>query len=441
MHFNLACRCRRVCVRGVFAVIVAAVAIPTLRGEDDAAVDIADTAAAIESTVYFPPPDSEGGWRTPTTTPETAAPRIDRDKLDEAFRFIQGETKNGGLLVVKDGWLVYERYFGKGHHEATANLASCGKSVTSISVGILLAERPELFPDGLDQKVFTPTYFPAEAFPLTDPRKKDIKLGQLLAMTAGIRGNNPVYVHREARTIKPIGPDGWPATVDAIAFGQKELTYEGQPASTKELWCDPGEGYSYSTSSIHLASVMLRHVTRQELQQYVDSHLAKPLGWERWGWGYKNPRLKHTPGGGGIVLRPTDMVRFGYLLLNEGLWGDRQLVPAEYVRLCGRKSPYNPHFPYSLQFDVNTDGDVPDLPRDAFWKTGSGGHALYVVPSLKLVVWKLGGRDGQYALGDTGMKVHPDAARDADPREGWKQTVDKSTAVHKTLAMVVEAVR
>jgi len=170
---------------------------------------------------------------------------------------VKGSTKNGGLLVVRKGWLVYERYFGKGHREATPNLASCGKSVTSIAVGILIAEHPDLFPDGLDQKVFTPRYLPPEAFPLTDPRKKDIKLGQLLSMTAGIRGNNPVYVRGEESTIDPNGPDGWQGLVDAIAFGKKDGSHRPQLVTTRTLWCEPGEGYSYATASIHLASVML----------------------------------------------------------------------------------------------------------------------------------------------------------------------------------------
>jgi len=55
------------------------------------------------------------------------------------------------------------------------------------------------------------------------------------------------------------------------------------------------------------------------------------------------------------------------------------------------------------QFDVNTDRHIPEFPADAFWKSGSGGHTLYMVPSLDLVVWKLGGRDGQYEERDTGV--------------------------------------
>ena len=93
------------------------------------------------------------------------------------------------------------------------------------------------------------------------------------------------------------------------------------------------------------------------------------------------------------------------------------------------------------QFSVNTDGDVPELPRDAFWKAGSGGHALYVVPSLDLVVWKLGGRDDQYSSANTAMTPDPDAVKNVEPREGWKQTVDNETALRRTLLLVVAAVR
>ena len=366
---------------------------------------------------------------------------MDLARLDEAFRFIQGTTKNGGLLVVRDGWLVYENYFGKGHREATANLGSVGKSFTSVAVGMLMAERPDLFPEGLDQRVFTPAYLPPEAFPLSDPGMERIELGQLLAFSACIRGNNPSYQQGEPVALDPIGPDGWQALVDSIALGKADAEIDGQIASTSTLWCEPGGGYSYATASIHLASRMLRHVTGMEMQTYLESRLAEPLGWGRWGFGYRRAeRVRHTPGGGGIVARPTDMLRFGYLLLKEGRWGDRQVVPAEYVRHATSASPYNPHFPYSLQFNVNTGGEVPGLPRDAFWKSGSGGHVLYVVPSLDLVVWKFGGRDGQFDEGDTGLAVHPEAARHAEARPGWQATVDYDTAIQQTLRMVVEAV-
>ena len=91
------------------------------------------------------------------------------------------------------------------------------------------------------------------------------------------------------------------------------------------------------------------------------------MGWGSWGYAYRNVReVTHIPGGGGIAVRATDMLRFGYLLLREGRWNDAQLVPAEYVRRSARQSRDNPHYPYSLQFNINSNGEIPELPRDAF---------------------------------------------------------------------------
>lgn len=386
---------------------------------------------------YFPRPDREGGWRKPANAAQARrVAGLDPRKLDEVLEFIQGSTKHGGLLVARNGWLVYEKYFGRGHREATPNTASCGKSFTSIAVGILMAERPELFPDGLNQKVFTPRYFPTEAFPLSDPDRAEIKLGQLLAMTGGIRGNNPGYVHGKEVALDPAGPDGWPACVDGMALGKT-----GGERNTITLWTKPGAGYSYATSSVHLASILLRHLTGMELERFVEERLAKPMGWGKWGWGYRRPELSHTCGGGGIAPRATDMLRFAYLLLREGRWNDRQLVPAAYVRHCGHRSPYNPHYPYSLQFEVNEDGHVAGAPRDAFWKMGSGGHCFYVVPSLNLVVYKLGGRDEQYDPKNTGLPPLPESVFQYDgSRESWKRTVDEGPAARRTLERVVAAI-
>lgn len=392
---------------------------------------------------YFPPGDDRGGWRIPASPEEARrVSGIDVEQLDQAFDAAKASTKNGGVLVVRHGWLVYEKYFGLGQREATPNLASCGKSFTSIAVGILMAERPELFPGGLDQKVFNPTYLPSEAFPLSDPRKAEIKLGHLLAFTSGIRGNNPCLVKGQPTMIDPAGPDGASAMLEDVALGRRPLISGNRTTSAETLWCKPGAGYSYSTSSAQVASMIVRHVSGMELKDYIRSRLADPMEWGHFTFGYRNATgIKHTPGGGGIAVRSTDMLRFGYLLLHEGRWADKQLVPADYVRHCGRASPYNPHAPYSLQFDVNTDGHASDLPRDAFWKTGSGGHTLYVVPSLDLVVWKLAGRDSQYSESDIGVKIDSDAtASAAAERRNWQPTLSERDGQRQVLAKVIAAI-
>lgn len=388
---------------------------------------------------YFPPSDTDGGWRRLKSARKIRKiTAIDVDGLEAAFEFTKGSTKNGGLVVARNGHLVYEKYFGKGHPEATPNQGSCGKSFTSIAAGILMAEFPELFPKGLDQEVFRTTHLPPNAFPLTDKRKAEITLGQLLSFSAGIRGNNPCYVNGEETVIDLPGPDGWQGMEDDRAVGKIEENFaDGKPFSAKELWLEPGGGYSYATASIHIVSMMVRHIAERELEQYIRDRVAGVLGWSAWGFGYKNTKAgKHTPGGGGIAIRGSDMLRFLYMLLQGGKWGDQQVVPAEYVDQCSLASPYNPHYPYSLQFTVNSTGYAPELPSDAYWKAGSGGHALYVIPSLDMVVWKLGGRDEQYSEKNTGLPEH----QTNDERTGWERQVEDGEALKKTLEMVVASV-
>ena len=116
------------------------------------------------------------------------------------------------------------------------------------------------------------------------------------------------------------------------------------------------------------------------------------------------------------VLLMADTMRFGYLLLHDGKWNGKELVRADYVAKCSRPSPYNPHYPYSLMFEVNQDGRVEKAPKDAYWKSGAGGFAIYVVPSLDLVIYKLGGNNGQYDPNLTGL---PQPEQNAS-RDNWK---------------------
>lgn len=384
---------------------------------------------------YFPKPDAQGGWRT---LREAAKIRqvtgIDVVKLDEAFAYVEKTSQHGGLLVVRHGHLVYEKYFGRGNREALPELASCGKAFTSVAVGMTMQDRPELFKAGLDEKVYSPKFLPPEAFPLDDPRKAEISLGQVLAMSAGIRGTNPVYVKGVKQEWKDATIDNGPwSTTDDFALKQT-------------LWCAPGDCYSYATSSSHIAAIVVRRAMGMEMEDYMRKRLTGPLGFGTWGYAMYRPNLKsgidadgrmyHTPGGGSIAVRATDMLRFGYLMLKEGRWGKRQILPAEFARACGRSTPYNPHYSHSFNFNVNDDGHLEGVPKDAFWKGGSGGYAIYVVPSLDLVVYKLGGTEGQYdpALTRLPVKYQYDGSR-----AGWKAT-PVGDATGKTLQMVVGAV-
>jgi len=356
---------------------------------------------------YFPPPDSQGGWRT---LKDAASIRklagMDLGRLDQAYEFTQRCSQNGGLLVVRHGYLVYEKYYGRAQRNANPDMASTGKAFTSIACGIMLKEFKDRIPSGMDQKVFTEQYLP-EAFPLDDPRRADITLGQLLCMSAGYHGegSSPGVVNGQVVPLQPVS-------------GQDIRNLDQSSLSTP-LWIAPGGGYSYSSPSPHIASMVLRRITGMDLQDYINERIAKPLGWGAWGYCLHRGDfvMPHANGAGSIALHATDALRFGYCLVRGGRWGSRQIVPADYLVKCNTQSPYNPHTPFSLQFEHNADGHVAGAPRDAYYKSGAGGFGLFVVPSLDLVIYKLGGNNGQYDPTLTGL---PQPAPLDTSRDGWK---------------------
>ena len=98
---------------------------------------------------YFPPPDSAGGWRAATNAAQARdLAEMDLAKLQPAWEFTQRCTQNGGLLVVRHGWLVFESYFGRASRTANPDMASTGKAYTSIACGIMLKEFHDRNPDG-----------------------------------------------------------------------------------------------------------------------------------------------------------------------------------------------------------------------------------------------------------------------------------------------------
>jgi CubicO group peptidase (beta-lactamase class C family) len=386
---------------------------------------------------YYPPPDGAGGWRT---VKDAAQARelagIDLARLDQAWEQTQRCTQNAGLVVVRRGYLVYERYAGRALRDANPDMASCGKAFTSIACGIMLKEKKGEVPDGLDTKVFTEKYLP-EAFPLDDPRRAEITLGQLLCMTAGYHGEGKSPGIRKGDVV---------ALTPAPGQDIKDLDTS---SLRTPLWCAPGDGYSYSSPAPHIASMVLRRVTGMELQDYIAERLGKPMGWGAWAYCLHRGgiTLPHANGAGSIALHATDVLRFCYCLLRNGRWDDKQLVPLEYMVLLGKPSKYNPHCMFSLQFEVNADGHAAGAPKDAYWKTGAGGFCLYVVPSLDLAIYKMGGADSQYKEELTGL---PQNFTYDGSREGWKPiprtpfhdgTLGGDDGIRRVLEMVCAAVR
>ena len=288
--------------------------------------------------VLFPPPDADGGWPQTFDAAETrAAAGLDIERLEQAFEYCRRSTPHGGLTVVRHGKLAFEKYFGRAHRDSNPDMASTGKAFCSVACGIMLDEFKDQLPQGLDTKVFTEEYLPREAFPLDDERKAQISLGQLLCMTAGMHGEgtSPGVVNGKVHPLKAVMNSTFQPAVDA-KFGFRrggnlqDISQLDLSSITAPLWIEPGGGYSYSSPSPHVASIVLRRVTGVDLKDYIEEKLATPMGWGP--WDYCHRWDVPSNGAGSIALHATDALRFGYCLLHKYVHRPQATVPRMHER-------------------------------------------------------------------------------------------------------------
>ena len=257
-------------------------------------------------------------WRT--VEPETVG--MDSGVLSGLDPMIQAQYSNlNGIVVVRKGYVVFEKYY---HHcgpDDAHNLASVTKSVTSALIGIAIEAG---YIKSVDEKVlgFFPEYIPDAA----DRLKREITLRHLLTMTAPY----PYPNWREPLDRMRRQPDWVKFALDMLGRG--------------------GEigDFKYSTSGAHLLSAILTRTTGKCAREFANQHLFCPIGMREIpdykmpsfaledvfgpgvkGWQY-DPH-GNTTGGFGLTLTPRDMARFGFLYLNGGFWENQQVIPRSWV--------------------------------------------------------------------------------------------------------------
>jgi CubicO group peptidase (beta-lactamase class C family) len=133
------------------------------------------------------------------------------------------------------------------------------------------------------------------------------------------------------------------------------------------------------------------------LSQFAREALFEPLGITDVEWRSDSKGRSHA--WSGLRLRPRDLAKIGRLMLNDGRWGERQIVPAAWVResLRGKVSAVG-GWTYGHQW---WSGNLRWRGGTLAWIAGfgNGGQRLYLVPSLDLVVVVTAGRYNETASG------------------------------------------
>ena len=267
------------------------------------------------------------------------------------------------LLVVKNGYLVAEDYFNAGSIDELSKRASVTKSYTSALVGITLDQS---YLESIDQKMLD--FFPDIAGQVTDPRKKQISIRNMLEMRAG-------YPWEEEDA----------AAWDALWSGEYLTKMAAIPLSA-----DPGTSFQYSNLTSHWLGIIAARASDMNLMSLGKKYLFEPLGVVP-GEGWLRDVDGYYIGCGDILFKARDMAKFGLLYLNGGMYEGKKIISAEWVNDSLQTYTVN-------EFELKKIGRFTDIGYGYQWWSadagkhhinfawGHGGQLIVLVHDLDMVI-------------------------------------------------------
>lgn len=289
---------------------------------------------------------------------------MNSDTLGKVVDYIENwDLDFHSVLVVRNGYIVLEEYFGYYNQDTLHEIYSCTKSVTSALVGIAIHEG---YISGVDERVLD--YFPEKNFANSDARKHNMTLEHLLTMTTGL---------------------DWPEW--SIPYGRGNIFAEWvnspdwvQFVLDRPMVLTPGTQFNYNSGASHILSAVLQKATGETTISYANRHLFAPLGISTVTWRADPQGI--NAGGMYIQMKPRDMAKFGYLYLSNGSWDGKRIIPAEWVEISTRK-----HYDmgesavvdYGYQWWIYY-SKHPAI--DAYAAVGYSGQRIFVIPDQRMVV-------------------------------------------------------
>jgi CubicO group peptidase (beta-lactamase class C family) len=291
-----------------------------------------------------------------------ALARLNQDVIVEFF------PNTTSILVLKDGKLVFERYFGEGGPEVLNDTRSAMKSITALAVGAALA-------DGALQSVDEPAFARlADRAPFAQdgPLKQQITLADFLTMSSALDCNDWDEANPgNEENMYPLDDwSRWAVDIPLKSNYRRDASGRGP--------------YSYCTAGVFLLGQILQHATGDPVDGYINRRLLDPLGITSREW----PRSPsgEVMTGGGLRLRSRDLAKLGLLVSSAGRWGGQQLVPKDWVAeaLTIRRT-VDAEQGYGYLF-WHREYRSACGPLAGWYMSGNGGNVVVYVPDQALVV-------------------------------------------------------
>lgn len=297
---------------------------------------------------------------------------MNQKRIEEIEHAISTGYENTiGVVVLKEGKTVYEKYFRGCTKESRVHVYSVTKSIISILVGIA-ADKGYL--QSVDQKVLD--FFPEYIVKKREHTLQNITVRDMLSMTA------PYKYHFFAPYVKYFTSEDWVNfSLDLLGGRGKIGTFRYAPLIGPDI----------------LSGILVK-ATGQSVLEFADENLFLPLGiyvekdlifkskeeqlafnesTNISGW-VRDSRGIHAAGWG-LTLSPADMAKIGQLYLNEGLWNGNRIVSKKWVEeSTAEHSRWKKRdLAYGYLWWVNEDG---------YAAMGDGGNIIYVNTKDKIVV-------------------------------------------------------
>lgn len=275
------------------------------------------------------------------------------------------------LLIVKDGYLVFENYYNGSSSSQSHELQSATKSIASILCGI-----------AIDQNYFTENDFVLSHLDNdyshdNDPMRNSITIENVLNMQLGIDWNEWGYSSSLQDNIIMANSSDW-------------IQY----ILNKSMSTNPNSLFLYNTGASTFISALINNKTPYTTENFSNQFLFNPIGIDSQDWWVQDSKgIVHT--GGGLKLTAQDMARFGFLILQNGIWDEKQIISENYLAKIATPSTLNilsvpvnstpqplhySHHWWNLQ--ISSNGNKYDI----IAAMGTGGQSIFIIKELNLVV-------------------------------------------------------
>ena len=283
-----------------------------------------------------------------------------------------------GILVLHQGKVIYESYFNDMQRHTLHAWASGSKSMTGTLAAVLASEN--LF----DPQKLVPEYLPE----LGKSGFADVTVRQVMDMTSAVGFPD--------ETTDPIA-ENWQYGV-ALGWCEKPEKYSGAESVYEMLPLlkktgEHGQRFTYLTPNTDVLAWIIKRLSKKTLADLMQEYIWSKLGVERDAYWIVDSAGAETAGSGLVTTLP-DMARFGQMMLQDGYFNGKQIIPAAVIADIKKGAdpqafsrgpaagPGNKGFSYHNQWWVTHNF------CGAYQAMGYGGQHLYIAPDAELVISK-----------------------------------------------------